>query len=321
MASETINRIRLGIFVTVGTILLVTGLYFLGNKKNMFSRSVYVHTYFENISGLRPGNNVRFSGIDIGTVDEIEIKSPQKILVSMVIDAKVSDYIKVNSIAMLGTDGLMGNRLVNIEPGIDGMRNIVDGDTIPSREIIDTDEMMAVLDRTNRNISRISEDLVKVTGNISSSKSTLYSVLVDTTLATELHTTLSNISVISQNLKSFSNDLSDISKDVKEGKGVLGSITEDSSDTHRQLQHSIRNILEISDNLNSFSAKLNNTMDSIQRSRGSLSILLYDTTVAGEFKSSMTNIDSVAGELPAYMNALKDNFLFRKYFRKQEKKR
>ncbi|TAH42670.1 MAG: MCE family protein [Bacteroidetes bacterium] len=320
MNQETNQRIKLGIFVTTGLLLLVVGLYFLGDKSNMFSKSIRIYTHFENINGLRPGNNVRLSGIEIGTVEKVEIIDAKKIYVEMSIEEKMKSFIKINSTASLGTDGLMGNRLINIDPGSGSFKTIENGDEIPSKELLSTDEMMITLDRTNKNISTVSEDLVNITGNINKSRGTLYSVLLDTTLAPALRNSLNNISDISENIKLFSADLISLSGNIKEGKGVLGELTEDSSLAHTQLNEALENIVKASQELSGFSSTLKNTMDSVQQSKGSLSTILYDKTMANQLKSSMANIDSSTSRFNELMKAARSNFLFRKYFKKQEKK-
>ncbi len=318
MNQETNQRIKLGIFVVAGLLLLVVGLYFLGNKSNMFSKSIRIYSHFENINGLRPGNNVRLSGIDIGSVEKIEIKDSKRIYVEMSVEEKMMPFIKINSIATLGTDGLMGNRLVNIEPGVGNFKTIENGDEIPSKELLSTDEMMLTLDKTNKNISIVSEDLVNITGNINKSRGTLYSVLLDSTLAPALRNSLNNISDISENIKTFSSDLVILSGNIKEGKGVLGELTEDSSEAHVQFNEAMKNIVTASEQLSGFTFKLKNTMDSIQHSKGSLSTILYDSTMSNQLKASMANVDSSTARFNELMKAARSNFLFRKYFKKQE---
>ncbi|HNS12172.1 MAG TPA: MlaD family protein [Bacteroidia bacterium] len=285
----------------------------------MFSKTMLIHTYFENINGLISGNNVRLSGIDIGTVSKVEIRGVTKIYVEMSIEEKYAEFIGINSVASLGTDGLMGNRLVNIEPGINYERVIKNGDEIQSKEVLSTDEMMLTLDKTNKNISIVSEDLVNITRNINKSKGTLYSVLLDTSLAESVNNSLNNISEISGILKNFSSDLLQLSTDIRKGEGVLGELTNDNSRTHVQFDSTIANLRISSENLSRFSNTLRETMDSIKFAKGSVSTLLYDTVVAGQLRSSMANIDSGTVQLNELMNALKENFLFRKYFRRQNK--
>jgi len=184
---------------------------------------------------------------------------------------------------------------------------------------LSTDEMMLTLDKTNKNISIVSEDLVNITGNINKSRGTLYSVLLDTTLAPALRNSLNNISDISENIKTFSSDLVILSENIKNGKGVLGELTEDSSTAHAQFSEALKNIVVASEQLSGFTFKLKNTMDSIQHSNGSLSTILYDSTMSNQLKASVANVDSSTARFNELMKAARSNFLFRKYFRKQEK--
>jgi len=319
MTLETTQRIKLGIFVSTGVVLLVTALYFLGNKKNMFSKTISIHTYFENINGLVTGNNVRLSGIDVGTVSKIEIKSSTKIYVELTLEENYVEFIGINSIATLGTDGLMGNRLVNIEPGKDYERIIKSGDQIVGKEVLSTDEMMLTLDKTNKNISIVSEDLVSITGSINKSRGTLYSVLLDTSLAESIKYSLLNISDISTSLRNFSADLLKLSTDIRQGHGIVGELTKDNSSMHTQFDSTLSNLRVASDELSRFSTTLKETMDSIKYAKGSIPTLMYDTIVAGQLRTTMANIDSGTVQLNELMNALKENFLFRKYFKKQNK--
>ncbi|MBP6334233.1 MAG: MCE family protein [Bacteroidia bacterium] len=320
MKSETGNRIKLGIFVSAGVLLLVIGLYLIGNQQNMFSSTISIFTHFENVSGLRVGNNVRFSGIDIGTVKNIEIKSPKNIRVEMIIDAEVVHFINKNSMTSLGTDGLMGNRLINIEPGTQSALEIESGDELPSKENINTDKMLETLNKTNSNVAVVSEDLRKITNNLNNGRGTFYSLLMDTTMAKDVHKTFDNINSISENLKMFSNDLMSMTTNIKDGKGLIGSLLEDSNETSRQFNQSLHNIEIASNQFSEFSKNLSLMMDSVRSSKGMASVLLYDTIAAQQLKNSMANIDSSAVKLNVYMNALRESFLFRKYFRKEDKK-
>ena len=88
MNKENSNRIRLGIFVISGLVLLIVGLYFIGSNKNLFGSTLKLETSFREISGLQTGNNVRYSGINVGTINKIEIINDTTIRVEMVIDEK-----------------------------------------------------------------------------------------------------------------------------------------------------------------------------------------------------------------------------------------
>src|SRR5438874_5994764 len=148
MRKEVYRNIRLGIFVTVGMLFLIIGLYFVGDNKNMFSSTFMVRTTFNDVGGLQTGNNVRFSGINVGTVDKIEIKNDTAVEVEMQIQKKLKNIIRKNSLATIGTDGLMGSKLVNIAAGSSDSPIVAEGDNIPSVKSVDTEKMLRTLELT-----------------------------------------------------------------------------------------------------------------------------------------------------------------------------
>ena len=99
MAQETSKNIRVGAFVLIGTALLIFSLYLIGAKQNLFGSTFELKSQFKNVNGLMPGNNVRFTGIDVGTVKSVEIINDSTVNVTMVIEDKVQAFIKKNATA------------------------------------------------------------------------------------------------------------------------------------------------------------------------------------------------------------------------------
>ncbi|HNP48562.1 MAG TPA: MlaD family protein, partial [Bacteroidia bacterium] len=292
MDKETSNRIRLGMFVIGGLILLIIGLYLIGSNRNLFGKNITLYSTFYNISGLQVGNNVRFSGIDVGTVEKMEIISDTAVKVTMRVDEKLTQFIRTNSIAMIGTDGLMGNKLINIEPGTGDSPTVTDGASIPSLKSVDTEQMLRTLNQTNQNVSIISEDLRVLTGNINKSRGTLYTVLMDTTLAFSLRKTLENIEGVSNNLDEFTGDLSSVVKGVQEGKGTLGGLINDSSRIALSFQQSLQMIESSGRNLNQITEELKTAVDKLNSGQGPAGALLNDPTSAEHLKKTLANLDS-----------------------------
>lgn len=320
MDKETSHRIRLGIFIISGLILLIVGLYLIGSNRNIFGRNITLYTTFYNISGLQVGNNVRFSGIDVGTVKKLEIVNDTTVKVTMQMDENLTRFIRINSVASIGTDGLMGNKLINIDPGTQDAQQIADGTTIPSSKGVDTEQMLRTLNQTNQNVSMISDDLRILTGNINKSRGTLYTVLMDTTLAYSLKHTLTNIEVISNNLGNFTSELSAVVKGVQDGQGTLGGLLNDSSSISKSFKNSLVQIEESSKNLNSITLELKTAMDKINSGQGPAGVLANDQVAAEHLKRTLANLDSSSANFNENMKALQGNFLFRKYFRKKEGK-
>ncbi len=318
MKKDVNHNIKLGIFVVSGVLLLVIGLYFIGNNKNMFGKTITLYATFQNVSGLQAGNNVRYSGIDIGTVKQILIVSDTTVKVEMSIEANLKEIIRKNARASVGTDGLMGNKLVNIHPGTVSFPLISDGDEILSIQNLDADEMLRTLEYTNSNVAVISENLKNITGNINNSKGTIYTLLMDTTLMEGIGHTIRNLDVMSSNLSMTSAELSDVVHQIKEGKGLVGVLLNDSI-MGTDLQKTISEVKASGELINFSANELKTIVQKINNGNGSIGTLLNDTGTAGRLKSSLINIENSTKNFNENMEALKKSFLLRGYFKRQEK--
>ncbi|MEY4594193.1 MAG: hypothetical protein RIQ47_603 [Bacteroidota bacterium] len=319
MNTESQHKVKLGIFVIAGSLLLILGLYMIGKNKNIFGRTVVIKTYFDNISGLQPGNNVRFSGIDIGTVDEVTIINDSTIEVTMNIKDEMVEIVRTNSVASIGTDGLMGNKLINIEPGTLDAAKIEDGSTIPSIKAVDTEKMLRTLESTNLNVEQITANLIQITNNINQSRGTLYTMLMDTTLAASLHSTLTNIEDISVNINQFTYGLNKMSTDIRNGKGAIGAMINDTGAVAENLTATMTHLHSSSEKIEMAATQLNDLLFSIKSGNGTAGALISDSAMAAQLRRSITYIDSSAMNFNMNMEALKQSFLTRRYFKNKER--
>ncbi|NNC70807.1 MAG: MCE family protein, partial [Flavobacteriaceae bacterium] len=148
MKTTSSQRLRLGIFVIIGTLLFVAAVYLIGQQQHLFKKTFTISSYFQNVNGLQKGNNVRYSGINIGTVSTIEMVNDSTIRVAMSIDEKIISHIKKDAIATIGSDGLVGNIIVNIVPGNGKLNSISNGDIIESYSKIGADDILSTLSVT-----------------------------------------------------------------------------------------------------------------------------------------------------------------------------
>jgi len=318
MNKEISRNVRLGAFVISGAILLIVGLYSIGKSKNMFGKTFSLSCEFTDVNGLSIGNNVRYSGIDVGIVDEIEFTNDSIIKVEMLIDEKFIKYIRSNSVAAIGTDGLMGNKLVNITPGTSDVPLVEDNGQIRSIKIVDTEEMLRTLDMTNRNILVITGNLKEITENVSKSRGTLYTVLMDTLLARSVEQTLVNIRYVSDNLVETSQQLTDITKEAGSGNGVLGTMLNDTVMSN-ELRLAISNVKNGSEKFSKMSTDMSEIVDQINSGKGIVNGLIKDTAMANDLKVSLSNIESASKKLDEDLEAVQHSIFFRSYFRKTKK--
>ena len=318
MNKEIVRNVKLGIFMVVGITLLVVGLYFIGSKRNMFAKTYKLYVLFPNVSGLETGNNVRYSGIDIGTVENISILNDTSIKVEMQVDAALKKIIRKNSLVTIGTDGLMGSKLINIAPGTPESELAQENDELSSLVSLNMDEMLRTLNITNKNIAIISANLRDITGNINNGRGTLYTVLMDTTLALKIHKTIDNIQVVSNNIVQISGDLGNVTGDVKDGKGLLGTLIKDTV-IPVDLAKAVKEVKIAGEQINISTIELKQLLQKVNSGTGTIGTLLNDTASANHLKQSLVNIDNSSRNFNLNMEALKHNFLFKGYFKKQEK--
>jgi phospholipid/cholesterol/gamma-HCH transport system substrate-binding protein len=317
MAQETSKNIRVGAFVLVGTVLLIFSLYLIGAKQNLFGSTFELKSQFKNVNGLMPGNNVRFTGIDVGTVKSVEIINDSTVDVTMVIEDKVQAFIKKNATAMVGTDGLMGNKLINISSSNEAAESVEDGDFLVSKSPLGTDDMMRTLNITNENVKDITIDLKNIVHRLNS-PNTLWSILMDTIVADNVKQAIVNIKVTGERTAIITGDLSRIVKHIKDGKGTIGALIADTSFAVK-LNQSIVNIKLITDSLALVTGDMHYITSKVKKGEGGIGTVLMDTTFVNNLNESMKNIKSGTKNFDEDMEALKHNILLRNYFKKKEK--
>ena len=94
MQQKKIKPIRLGLFIFISFLLFVSAILILGRKRNMFQQTIKISTVFKDVKGLRVGNNIRFTGIDVGSIVDMSILSDTAVSVVFSIDKHVVPYIK-----------------------------------------------------------------------------------------------------------------------------------------------------------------------------------------------------------------------------------
>jgi phospholipid/cholesterol/gamma-HCH transport system substrate-binding protein len=187
------NKIRLGIFVSAGIVLFIVGIYFIGERQQMFSKTFNISGIFKDISGLQIGNNVRFSGINVGVISDIQQVTDSTVKVDMLIDEDSRKFIKKNAKAIIGSDGLMGNKLVIITPGEPGKPMLADNDCIATAQPVSMDEILMKIKVTSTNAAEITGDLSSIIKNIRDGKGTIGKLFMDSVFADNIDKTLVNI--------------------------------------------------------------------------------------------------------------------------------
>lgn len=317
MKEQNKNRARLGAFVLIGTTCLILGLYYIGSKKNIFHSTINLSANFTNVGGLMPGNNVRFNGINVGTVSKVYAVSDTAIRVDFTINESETQFINQNSLASIGTDGLLGNKLINISPGKSKAAEITEGTVLQTVKPIQMDNELKTLTMTNDNLKTITDNLVGVTKKLNDNNS-IWNLLSDSILASNVRTAIVKFKLTGNNTAVITGDLSKIVQDIKAGKGSIGAFVTDTLFSSN-LNQTIVNIKAVSDSVALLSGNFNAITKKLKNGEGSVGTLLTDTTFIHDLNKSMSNLKSGTDNFNQNMEALKHSWPFKKYFRKQKK--
>jgi phospholipid/cholesterol/gamma-HCH transport system substrate-binding protein len=184
---------KLGIFIIVGLTVLVFGLYFIGKQKNIFVSVFPLKAIFNNVSGLKVGNNIRFGGIAVGTVDGIQLLTDTSVMVNMNIKSEVRKFIKRDAVANIGTEGLMGDRVVFISPGNSNQELVRNNEVLAARAPVETDQILAGLKTSADNAANITQQLSEVAYKVNHGHGIIARLLGDSSLGNNLNTTMVNL--------------------------------------------------------------------------------------------------------------------------------
>jgi len=186
-------KVRLGIFIAVGLVLFVLAIFIIGKQKNMFDPVFKLTTRFQNVGGLQVGSTVRFSGINIGTVDNIRIVNDSTVKVDMVIKKDVQRFLRADSQAGIGSEGLIGDKILVLSQGSPTAKIVKDGQSIPSSEPVETDAIMASLQVTADNAALATGEITEILQKVNSGQGTLGKLIQDPTMANNIDKTILNL--------------------------------------------------------------------------------------------------------------------------------
>lgn len=319
MEKTASQKIGLGFFVIIGLLLFILAIYFIGNKQKMFGKTDHLSAVFNNVNGLQLGNNVRYSGINAGTVRGIEMVNDTNIRVDMIIDKAILPYIKKDAIAIIGSDGLVGNMIINILPGKGLEPAVKPGDIIHSQNRIRTDEMLNTLSKTNKNAATLTSNLIKITDKIINGEGTLGSLINDKTMSKNLKETMQYLKLTSKGTSELVVQLNKTISSLDKKDNILGVIKDTA--VANNVKTIISNLEQSSFEMNKVITNLNSTILNIKDGKGTINYLSNDPGLVKKIDSTMTNINESSSRLNENLEALKHNFLFRGYFRKLEKEK
>ncbi len=320
MSKANSQKVKVGIFVVVGTIILVAALYFIGSRQHIFTKNIQLYAVFENVNGLQLGNNVRYSGINVGTVTKIEMKEVGKITIEMTVEENSASFIKKDAVASISSDGLVGSMVVNIIPGEAGQDiGVVSGDMIQSFSGVSTADMLATLSKTNDNAVLLTADLLKITNQILEGEGALGMVISDTVFAQNIKQTLLELKKTSEGTSLAMSKINGIISKINYDESAAAVILSDTAAAN-QIRKVFNSLEKSGQDVNAITKNLDDYISEIKSGKGALNHLTQDEGFVKEIDSTLIQIKEASEKLNQNMEALQHNFFFRGFFKKKARK-
>ena len=326
MSAESTKRsLVVGLFVVLGIVIFVAGVFVLGGQQKRFTKSIRIVTVFKDVGGLKVGNNVWFSGVKIGTVKRISFFGNAQVEVDLSIEQSSQQYIRKDASASIGSDGLIGNKIVVIAGGTVSHPEVADGDRLKTSEALSSDQIMATLQENNNNLLRVTNDFKELVGNLKRGKGTVGAVLTDSMVAENFKKAMRNLERASDNTVKVTGSVSQFAAKLN-NKGTLANELVTDTTIFRRLSRSaarfetasgsadqaVGNLNLASENLKQASQKLNNT-------NSPLGVLLTDQETAKNLRTTLSNLSQGTVILNEDLKAAQSNFLLRGFFKKRDK--
>ena len=255
----------------------------------MFGASITITAVAENVDGLVPGNNVRFKGLNVGTVKSVDMANDSSLHVVMYIQKKMVPYIKKNALTSIGTDGLMGNKLIQIIPQDGFAENVVEGDVIFSISPVSTDAMMQRLGSSSEYFEKTTENLYEITSKINQSES-LWALLSDSVLTWDIKLAVSELQLASRRASEMANAGNQLMVILRDGEGLVQRIFTD-PELADDFTTSLGKIKESSDQASKITGDVKILIQNLEAGEGTAGLILKDSTFREALLNSMLNLE------------------------------
>lgn len=318
--STTSNRrsIIVGIFITLGIIIFLVGIFTLGGQQKTFVKSVNLTALFDDVSGLQAGNNVWFSGVKIGTVKKISFFGNSQVKVLMHIDKKAEEFIRKDAMAKIGSDGLIGNKIIVIYGGTQTASPIESDDTLAVQAALSTDDIMATLQKNNQNLVEITTDFKLVSKRLAEGQGTMGALLTDQTLFKNLQSTVANLQTAARNSEKLTSGIAAYTSQLQSPGSLANGLVHDTV-IMTTLQSAVNELNKAAGSANAFTGQLKTVGEQLNNRNNTLGLLLYDEKTASKLRNTMDNLNTGSVKLNDDLEAVQHNFLLRGFFRKKAK--
>lgn len=319
---ETRRNARLGIFVFAGIIIFLVGVFFIGSARNLFNSNITLYAFFHNVEGLQKGNNIWLSGVKIGTVRDVDIVNDSLVRVNLKVREDHAKFIHKDAIASLGTDGLVGNAIVNLQPGTTNT-TVADEDTIGVKTEFGMGDLMSIAENSGPALQKTLENLQATTDqlrqNFRDGEGAIGKLLSDKQTAENIDAAITNLKTTSERARVATGQMNQTLSDLRNNRqGVIYTLSTDTSfagtyaKALQDVQTSTQNVTKATDQLQIMAQKLNSEDNAVNT-------FLQNEEFARNLENTMKNAKEASRQLDETLEALRYNWLLRGSFKKKDK--
>lgn len=308
----TYHNLRLGLLIVAGLAFFIVSIYLLGKQQNLFESVIKIRSTFSDVKGLKIGNNVRFSGIDIGTVSDIQIKNDSTVMVVMSIKRDVIQFVRKNSTAEIVNEGLIGNKIINIHPGSPNQPVVEENDILPSQKTLTTEDLLAQAKSIMVDGKLITENLAEVSARLLNGNGDFAVLLNENSIS-------QNLKKASLTLARLTGQLEQISQKINNGNGDIAKLLNE--DTITVAINSIMDDLDSTAiTLHRITENLYAASEQIKQGDNVINKLLYDSVMANDLGLTVKKVNAGLDEARQAAKTIHNSWALNLFSKKKNRK-
>jgi phospholipid/cholesterol/gamma-HCH transport system substrate-binding protein len=304
-----------GIFIFLGLGFLIGGILMVGNLHETFKKKIEVVSLFDDVSGLQKGGNVWFSGVKIGVVSKLRFYENSKVEVIMKIETEAQQYIRKDAKVKIGTDGLIGNKILVIYGGTSEAPEVTEGDTLLVEKTFTSDDMINTLQENNKNLLEITTDFKSISKKLANGEGTVGKLLNDEEVYANINAATVSLQSASAKAEKLIGSLNTFSAGLNK-KGTLANELVSDTVVFNSLKTTVLQLQQIADTATAF---ITNIKEVSANPNTSVGVLLHDETAGANLKETLKNLESSSAKLNEDLEAAQHSFLLRGFFKKKAK--
>jgi phospholipid/cholesterol/gamma-HCH transport system substrate-binding protein len=315
--NESPNKraVVVGLFVFVGLLFLLAGILVVGNLRETFNRKMELVSRFDDVNGLKNGNNIWFSGVKIGTVSNLSFYGKSQVEVNMNIQLKARKYIRKDAKVKISSDGIIGNKILVIYGGSEKSPEVQEGDTLEVEKTFSSDDMINTLQDNNKNILAITNDLKIITRQLASGQGTIGKFLNDSSVYTNINAATASLKIASAKAQQLVGSLETFSSGLNKKGTLVNELTTDTM-VFKSVKASVLQLQQMADTAAVFITSIKQAGSNPNTAVG---VMLRDEKSGTRLKETIKNLESSSKKLDEDLEAAQHNFLLRGFFKKKAK--